>query len=110
MIKRMIYLYLGFTENQIPRRDICEKRKSGRKSFGRFSRITHSGVLRLDDIASSSKIPVVPVQDWISNHSGIWCISGVVLVYDVRGTLTGNRTRLTPLPPPNRLHNQVTDT
>ena len=65
---------------------------------GRTNRTTDSGILRLDDIASSSENPVAPVQDWISNHSGIWCVSGVVLVYDIRGILTGNLTRLTPSP------------
>jgi len=63
---------------------------------GRTNRTTDSGILRLDDIASSSENPVAPVQDRIPNGSGIWCISGAVLVYDVRGILTGNRTRPTP--------------
>ena len=63
---------------------------------GRTNRTTDSGVLRLDVTASSSEISVLLVQDRIPNGSGIWCISGAVLVYDVRGILTGNRTRLIP--------------
>ena len=42
---------------------------------GRTNRITHSGVLRLDDIASPSEIPVLPVQDGVSVGSGTGCVS-----------------------------------
>ena len=42
---------------------------------GRTNRITHSGVLRLDDTASPTEIPVIPVQGWIPTGSWTWCIS-----------------------------------
>ena len=42
----------------------------------------------LDVTASSSEVSFLPVQDRISNGSGIWCVSGIILVYDVRGILT----------------------
>ena len=45
-------------------------------------RSNHFGMVRLDVIPSPSQIYVIPVQDWISNGSGVWCISGAVLVYD----------------------------
>ena len=41
-----------------------------RRVNGRTNRSSHSGVLRLDDIASPSEIPVLPVQDRVSVGSG----------------------------------------
>ena len=38
-------------------------------------RSNHIGMVRLDVIPSPSQIYVLPVQDWISTHSGIWCVS-----------------------------------
>ena len=39
------------------------------------NRTTYSGVLRLDDSASPSEVPVLPVQDRIPTGSWTWCIS-----------------------------------
>jgi hypothetical protein len=41
---------------------------------GRSNRSSHSGVLRLDDTASPSEIPVIPVQGWIPFGSGSGCV------------------------------------
>ena len=41
---------------------------------GRTNWSSHSGVLRLDDIASPSEIPVLPVQDGVSVGSGTGCV------------------------------------
>jgi len=41
---------------------------------GRSSRSSHSGILRLDDSASPSEIPVLPVQDRIPVGSGSGCV------------------------------------
>ena len=38
-------------------------------------RSNHIGMVRLDVIPSPSQIYVLPVQDRISTHSGIWCVS-----------------------------------
>ena len=57
---------------------------------GRTNRFTHSGVLRLDDIASPSEIPVLPVQDGVSVGSGTGCVPR---------PLVGLTHTLTPYPP-----------
>ena len=38
-------------------------------------RSNHIGMVCLDVSPSPSQIYVLPVQDWISTHSGIWCVS-----------------------------------
>ena len=38
-------------------------------------RSNHIGMVRLDVNPSPSEIHVLPVQDRISTHSGIWCVS-----------------------------------
>jgi hypothetical protein len=55
---------------------------------GRNNRTSHSGVLRLDAHPTSSEVSVLPLQDWISVHTGTGCVSGAVLVYDDRRILT----------------------
>ena len=57
---------------------------------GRTNRSSHSGVLRLDDIASPSEIPVVPVQDGVSAGSWTGCVPC---------PLVGLAHPLTPHPP-----------
>jgi len=46
---------------------------------GGSNRTTHSGVLRLDDSASPSEIPVIRIQDRVSVGSRVWCVSGSLL-------------------------------
>ena len=57
---------------------------------GRSSRSSHSGILRLDDSASPSEIPVLPVQDGVSVGSGTGCVPR---------PLVGLTHTLTPHPP-----------
>ena len=54
---------------------------------GRTNRTTYSGVLRLDDSASPSEVPVLPVQDRIPTGSGSGCVPR---------SLVGLSHRLTP--------------
>jgi len=52
--------------------------------------------VRLDDIASSSEVPVLPVQGWISTGVGVWCVPRH-LVVPIHFHLTEH-----PLPPRKR--------
>jgi hypothetical protein len=62
---------------------------------GRSNRSSHPGVLRLDDTASPSEIPVIPVQGWIPFGSGSGCVPC---------PLVGLPHRLTPHSPHSVLH------
>ena len=57
---------------------------------GRSSRSSHSGILRLDDSASPSEIPVLRVSDRVFRDSGVWWVSG---------SLVGPTDNLTPHSP-----------
>ena len=62
---------------------------------GGSNRSSRPGVLRLDDTASPSEIPVIPVQDRIPTGSGVWCVPC---------HLVGLPHRLTPHSPHSVLH------
>ena len=77
-----------------------------RLSDGRCNWITHTWMVCVDDIASSTEVPVFRVQDWIPTGSWTWCISCSVV---------GLTLRLTPQIPhslsnfPDETHSDICD-